>query len=100
MIGESMTKVKHDFNETSEILSQEIEDSLKALRKRLNERYPLGVPRKVIGPATGYALHPRTEANNDCSGDPIPGRFKIGRQVIYPVSGIIQRIKSKMTIVS
>ena len=81
------------------ILPDEIEGSLKDLEKTLNEKFPFGVPRAKIGEATGGIFHPRTEANNDCSGEPIPGRFKIGRQMIYPVSGIIQKIKSKMTFV-
>ena len=73
---------------------------LKDLEKVLNEKFPFGIPRKEIGRATGNVLHPRTEANDDCSGDGIPGRFKIGRHMIYPISGIIQKIKSKMTTVA
>ena len=74
------------------------EDFLQELEKILTEKYPLGIPRKDIGNATGGIFHPRTEANNDCSGvGAIQGGFKIGRQKIYPVPSVIGKIKSKMT---
>ena len=75
------------------------EQTLKELEKILNEKFPFGVPRKEIGKATGKILHPRTCANNDCNQDQegIPGRFKIGRNTVYPVQGVIDFIKSKMT---
>jgi len=96
-----MKKKKSDhFLEVSKHLSREIEDSLKTLEKTLSEKYPFGIPRKEIGKATGNVLHPRTEANNDCSGDAIHGRFKVGRRMIYPVASVIQRIKSKMTLIA
>lgn len=76
------------------------EQMLQELQKVLSEKFPFGIPRKEIGKATGGILHSRTEANNDCSGDGIPGRFKIGRHMIYPVAGIIQRVRSKMTTVA
>lgn len=72
---------------------------LEELEKKLSEIYPFGVPRKEIGTATGNVLHPRACANNDCSGQGIPGRYRIGRNVVYPVSGIIQKIKSKMVMI-
>ena len=92
-----MEKFKQGLNEASQDLPQEIKNSLIALEKRLNEKYPIGIPRKEIGRATGGVLNSRTEANNDCSGESIPGRFKIGRQNIYPVPGVIHRLRSKMT---
>lgn len=93
-----MDKKKPDtFLEINKHIPQETEDTLKALERILNEKFPIGIPRKEIGRATGNVLHPRTEANNDCSGDGIPGRFKIGRHMIYPVPGVIQRLRFKMT---
>ncbi len=70
--------------------------ALKELEKLLKERFPIGIPRKDLGHATGNVLHPRTEANRDCAGEGIPGGFKCGRQMIYPVPGVIQYLKSKM----
>jgi len=70
---------------------------LKELEQQLSVKFPFGIPRKEIGNATGNILHPRTCANDDCSGvDAISGRFKIGRIMIYPVAGVIEKIKSKM----
>ena len=75
------------------------EQALRELERVLKEKFPCGIPRKEIGKATGSILHPRTCANNDCSqGTGIPGRFKIGRNMIYPVAGVIQHLKSKMSI--
>ncbi|MBT4199403.1 hypothetical protein [Desulfobacula sp.] len=77
------------------------EQVLQKLEKILSEKFPFGIPRKEIGKATGGILHPRTEANNDCSGeDNIQGGFKIGRQKIYPVKSVIGKLKSKMTSVA
>jgi hypothetical protein len=79
-------------------LTQEQEEVFQELVKILSEKYPFGIPRKEIGKATGGILHPRTESNNDCSGDDaIQGGFKIGRQKIYPVKSVIGKLKSKMT---
>ena len=91
------TKSKQIFNEASQHLPKEFEGSLKALGKILNEKFPFGIPRKEIGRATGGILHPNTMANLDCLGEGIPGRFKIGRNTIYPVPGAIGFIRSKTT---
>ena len=76
------------------------EQVLRELEKKLSEKFPIGIPRKEIARATGNVLHPRTAANNDCSGEGIPGRFKIGRNTVYPVQGVIDFIKSKITTVA
>ena len=73
------------------------EEALKELEKTLTEKFPFGIPRKEIGKATGGILHPRTCANGDSAGKAISGRFKIGRNTIYPVVGVIEKIVSKMT---
>ena len=72
------------------------EKKLLELEQQLTEKFPFGIPRKEIGKATGNVLHPRTCANDDCNGDGISGRFKIGRNTVYPVVGVIEKIKSKM----
>lgn len=74
------------------------EQTLKALEKTLNEKFPFGIPRKEIGKATGGILHPRTCANLDCLGVGIAGRFKIGRNTIYPVKNTISFAKAKMVV--
>ena len=76
------------------------EQTLQDLEKVLNEKFPFGIPRKEIGRATGGVLHPRTCANRDCNQDGVTGRFKIGRNTVYPVQGVIDFIKSKMTTVA
>jgi len=76
------------------------EQTLQKLEKTLNEKFPLGIPRKEIGRATGSVLHPRTQANLDCLGEGIKDRFKIGRNTIYPVQNVIDFLESKMTTVA
>ena len=74
--------------------SEFISDSLE---KNLKKQFPLGIPRTKINSATGGILHPRTEANRDCLGCGITGRFKIGRQTIYPVTSVLSYLRKKMT---
>jgi len=74
------------------------EQTLQELEQIFNEKFPLGIPRKELGKATGSILHPRTAANLDCLGKGIQGRFKIGRNTIYPVQDVIEFIKSKTII--
>lgn len=72
------------------------EEALKKLEANLSIRFPLGIPRKKIGDATGGILHPRTMANQDSIGTGIKGRYKIGPQTVYPVAGVIQKIRRAM----
>ncbi|WP_300462727.1 hypothetical protein [Desulfobacula sp.] len=89
-------EVKETPPEENKILSQEAEDSLKALEVFLRENFPLGIPRTKIGNATGGMFHPRTMANLDCQKCGIPGRFKIGRQTIYPIAGTLEYLRKKI----
>ena len=73
------------------------EQTMQELKRFLNENYPIGIPRKAIGRATGNVLHPATLANLDCLGEGVSGRFKIGRNTIYPVQCVIDYLRSKMT---
>jgi hypothetical protein len=73
------------------------QEFFKELENKLSEKFPIGIPRKEIGRATGNVLHPRTQANLDCLGEGIAGRFKIGRNTIYPVQNVIDFLQSKMT---
>ena len=78
--------------ETIELIPKSLEESLK-------KRYPLGIPRAQIGEATGGVLHSRTEANRDCTECGIKGRFKIGRQTLYPVAEVVKYLREKTTFV-
>jgi len=72
------------------------EKNLDNLQMVLEEKFPFGIPRKDIGEATGFVLHPRTMANADCMRKGIPGKFRIGGKIIYPVKGVISFIKNRM----
>jgi len=69
--------------------------TLQELEKILTEKFPAGVPRPQIGNATGHLLHPRTQANLDCLGIGIKGRFRCGRVVVYPVKEVVQFIQAR-----
>ena len=71
-------------------------NTLDNLEQRLHKEYPFGIPRKQIGVATGGLLHPRTMANLDSAGAGIPGSYKFGRQMIYPVSPTVKFIIKKI----
>ncbi len=73
----------------------EFEQSMADLEQSLRENYPGGVPRVKIEKATGGILHPRTCSNEDSLGYGIKGRFKVGRNNIYPTPGIIEKIRKK-----
>ncbi len=94
------SNAKQVFKDGGTHQPQTIEDTLKALSKTLNEKYPCGVPRKEIGRATGNVCHPRTCANLDSLGEGISGRFKIGRNTVYPVQAVVDFIKTKTTAVA
>ncbi|WP_300461293.1 hypothetical protein [Desulfobacula sp.] len=97
---DSASEKKQEHINKGEIkqLPQKAEESLKSLEAFLKEHFPAGVPRKKIGLATGGILHQRTEANRDCLKCGISGRFKIGRQTIYPVDGVLEYLRKKITV--
>ncbi len=78
--------------------SPEVEQSLTDLEQSLRVNYPGGVPRNKIAKATGDILHPRTCSNEDSLGYEIKGRFKVGRNTIYPIVGIMKKIRNKMEV--
>ena len=69
---------------------------LEKFKTELERRYPLGVPRKRLTEITGGVLNHRTLANMDSLGTGIVGRFTVGREVVYPVDGIVNFIKQRM----
>lgn len=72
-----------------------VEKAMNALEKRLIQDYPAGVPRQLIGKATGHILNPLTCASDDSLGNGISDRYKANGKVIYPVSGIMKKIRAK-----
>lgn len=78
------------------IKEQMIDDAVEALRKFLEKNYPMGVPRPQIGKATGGVLHPRTQANRDCAGCGIDERFKVGKIIVYPISGVLKQVQERI----
>ena len=76
----------------------ELEQAMAALEQSLKATRPGGVPRNQIGEATGGILHPRTCANDDSNGNGIKGRFRVGRKIVYPIPGIMEKIRDKVTV--
>jgi hypothetical protein len=71
------------------------EKTLQDLEKVLTEKFPAGIPRPQLGKATGNLLHPRTQANLDCTGTGIKGRYRVGRLIVYPVAGVVDFLRTK-----
>jgi hypothetical protein len=76
-----------------EVPSHLNDETLAKLQADLERQFRFGIPRKSIGEATGGILHPRTMANQDSLGTGIEGRFMIGNQTVYPVAGVIEKIR-------
>lgn len=58
--------------------------------KKSAETWPtLYVVRKAIDKFSGGLLHPRTMANFDSLGTGPKGAFRIGKQIAYPVSSVV-----------
>lgn len=74
-----------------------INSILEAFEIELKKKFPCGVPLIKIEEATGGILTSRTMTNKDCLKCGIPGRFKLGRRTIYPVNGVIQYLREKMS---
>ena len=73
--------------------------TFKNLEEQLKIKFPLGIPRKKVGDATGGLLHPRTMANQDSLGVGIKNRFSVGRITVYPVVSLVEYIKYRTSIV-
>jgi len=67
-------------------------EDIQEFKNNLSRLFPLGIPRKKIGEATGGILNPRTMSNRDSAGEGIKGRFKIGGTIVYPVAGVVDFI--------
>lgn len=54
------------------------------------------VARSKIDKFSGGLLAPGTCANNDSAGTGIPGAFRVGRQIAYPVDSVIKYLVSRL----
>ena len=71
-------------------------ESIKPDFWELAEKWPSTfVAREKLGDFSGGILHPKSEANRDCKGNGIPGRFKVGRKVAYPVTEVIKALQER-----
>ena len=66
---------------------------IQEFKSNLSRLFPLGIPRKKIGEATGGILNPRTMSNKDSAGGGIKGRFKVGRTIVYPVADVVDFLR-------
>ncbi len=53
------------------------------------------VPRKAVGRFTNGLLSPRTLANLDCVGKGPRGRVRIGNQIAYPVTELMEWLEAR-----
>ena len=60
------------------------------------EAWPgLWIPRPKLPEATGYLMTPSYAANLDSRGEGPPGRFRIGRQVVYPKKQLFDWLRAR-----
>lgn len=61
------------------------------------EKWPTTfVSRKELGKFCGGLVSPRTMANLDCIGKGPKEAFRIGRQIAYPVSSLIEWLEERI----
>lgn len=53
------------------------------------------VARSELPKFSGGVLNSRTEANRDSLGIGIPGRFRVGRKICYPVESVIAYMRER-----
>lgn len=64
--------------------------------EKLAEKWPSDwVARKESKAFSGGLLNPKTLANHDSNGSGVEGRFRIGRQVVYPVNSLIDWMRAR-----
>jgi len=64
--------------------------------KRLAEKWPSTfVARDRISEFTGGLVSPGRIANLDSQGEGPPNRFRVGRKVCYPVSGLTEWLQAR-----
>jgi len=55
------------------------------------------VSRKQVAKFSGGLLNPRTLANYDCKGEGPRERFRVGRDVAYPVDALIEWLEKRIS---
>lgn len=56
------------------------------------------IPRKNLGRATDGLISPKYAANLDSLGTGIKGRFRVGRQIVYPVDRVVEFLESRVEV--
>lgn len=65
--------------------------------RKAAERWPSSfIPRREVPNFTGGLISTGTLANLDCAGTGVPGAFRIGRQICYPVDAVCEWLISRM----
>lgn len=54
------------------------------------------VARSAIGRFTGGLYSPKYMANQDSLGEGVPGRFRCGRQIVYPVDSLLKWLEDRV----
>lgn len=68
-----------------------------AVLRQAAERWPTSVvARRKILEFSGGLIAPGTAANHDSAGTGIPGAFRVGRQVVYPVQATIEWLIARL----
>jgi hypothetical protein len=56
------------------------------------------IPRKNLGKVTDGLISPKYAANLDSLGTGIKGRFRVGRQIAYPVDSVVEFLESRVEV--
>lgn len=76
----------------SEIKSVDLSD--------LSKKWPSAVvARREVRNFSGGAMTPKYLANLDSSGHGPPGRFRVGRKVVYPVKPFVKWLEARTEVV-
>ena len=66
--------------------------------EELAQKWPSAwVSRVEVKNFSGGTLNPKTMANLDSTGQGVEGRFRIGRQVVYPVNNLVDWMKARFS---
>lgn len=75
------------------------QETAKEIIRQLSQKWPSSfVARSEISKFSGGLISPGTAANKDSAGIGIPGAFRIGRQIAYPVSSAIDYLISRLEV--
>ena len=66
--------------------------------KKAAAHWPSIIPRTQVPKLTGGLIAVGTLANLDSAGKGIPGAFRIGRKVCYPVSSVLEFLVGRLEV--